>query len=237
MEVCLLSFTAIFGVPEDLCVRQYALAVIQYSKESLSKLHHITEIHFVDINERMVTCIQDMFTRAFTNFEDVSPNFSDYMTRSPGHVRTKKSKASVNNLKVELEKTGEHAFKVRGEQTQLFVLHGDITQCKAETVVVVIDENGKGGRLLTAVQDKMIQNKMNFYKKECSIKRDKKRVGDVFSTGGCGSPFEQIHHVILPLSIRQNTRRQSIVGSAFQRVFEGTSVSVATALLGIGMIL
>lgn len=237
MEVVLLSFTAIFGVPEDLCVRQYALAVKEYSKECRSQPHHITEIHFVDINEKMVTCIQDMFTRAFTNVEDVSPNFSDYMIRSPGHVRTKKRQASVDNSKVELEKTGEHAFKVRGQQTQLFVSHGNITQCKAETVVVVIDENGKGGGLLTAVQYQMSQHMMNDYIEECAIKRYKKRAGDVFSTGGCGSPFGQIHHVILPFSIRQNTRRQSIVGSAFQKVFEGTKISVATALLGIGKIL
>ncbi|XP_060586661.1 uncharacterized protein LOC132742311 isoform X2 [Ruditapes philippinarum] len=61
--------SAIFGVPEEICVQQYAKATFDYSRKTSNEPSALKEIHFIDKNTNIVKKIQDAFYLVFVKGE------------------------------------------------------------------------------------------------------------------------------------------------------------------------
>ncbi|XP_060560200.1 uncharacterized protein LOC132720174 isoform X2 [Ruditapes philippinarum] len=61
--------SAIFGVPEEICVQQYAKATFDYSRKTSDEPTALKEIHFIDKNSNIVKKIQDAFYLVFVKGE------------------------------------------------------------------------------------------------------------------------------------------------------------------------
>ncbi|XP_053407934.1 uncharacterized protein LOC128559649 [Mercenaria mercenaria] len=92
---------AIFAVPIDLCVSQYVEATIQYSSKKNS-MTNIKEIHFIDINPRIVRAIQREFETVLVQGK-VSPYDRQKHVQLPRGYRHRSPKtnneASCQNFK------------------------------------------------------------------------------------------------------------------------------------------
>ncbi|XP_053391623.1 uncharacterized protein LOC128554364 [Mercenaria mercenaria] len=92
---------AIFAVPIDLCVSQYVEAAIHYSLKESSRTN-IKEIHFIDINPRIVRAIQSEFETVLVQAK-VSPYDRQKHVQLPRGYRHRSPKtnneASCQNFK------------------------------------------------------------------------------------------------------------------------------------------
>lgn len=237
----------------DLCSRMYVLATLEYSKKCLSKNSGVSQVHFLDIKPETVKEIQDKFSEALEKGRSVDPDYSRYLPSgrsgttsqyrsSPGTTSFYLPKDNLAlkdlNLNLPLEKTDDLFYSVKGHRVKIFAQNGNIADTNTDSVIVVLDGTGQGGRLAKAVQAKMDTYLLKEYNQELQFKfKSSMRTGKVISTGGCGSHFQQIFHAVLPYNVRNNSDRMNILSNVYCKVFKELrstqSVSVATALLGI----
>lgn len=231
----------------DLCTRMYVLATIEYSKTTIYKKNHISQIHFLDINIDTVKDIQDMFSEALEKGADVSPKYQTYL----GHKKRGREVSRYNSREdqvykddgnadmdrqLKLEKLRPEVYNVKGSLIKIIVKTGNIAKAQTDAVVVAVDQTGNGGKLVKSVEGQMKQNMISLYHQELSAKFIQSiKTGRVLSTGGCGSNFGQVLHAVIPFGVRMQPNREWVLCNVYNNILLQlqSNQSVATVLLGI----
>ncbi|KAK3104456.1 hypothetical protein FSP39_002419 [Pinctada imbricata] len=240
--------SGIFGVPWEVCVKQYYQAVVAYSQTATSP---IKEIHFVDKDQRMVDCISSKFREYF---EGKLPE-KDLKTIGSTTVIQKKdnegsSMAGAGKLDESLRKSatqdkrvsepivGQVTFQIDAGIT-LCVVVGDMLKLKVEAVVCPQDVKFKSfGRVAKAIMN--AAGEVHGSGEEDKLLREG-RVGDVkVLKASLAVNWEYIFHAVPP---RWSSK---VVSGSFDydlaRTFkhilyeaqQNTVKSIAMPLLGIG---
>ncbi|XP_052772168.1 uncharacterized protein LOC128211429 isoform X2 [Mya arenaria] len=235
---------AIFGVPFDLCVVEYRQAVFDFSRTTAAKLE---EIHFVDIKANVVKSIQDEFCNRQQPVDE--KRFRQYKLnkhRSFESSFERKPKHSSDN-----ENSGMHLkFKKENHTTvalinepfyKLEILKGDLSAVDTDAVVLTIDENGKPRKLTKHIQGKVNAN-TSYFEEVRFKQRLNNTTGNVIATGGCGSKYKVILHVILPCNLKYKESKEKVddLQTAYTHIFDELSKElqlrkVTTVLLGKGV--
>lgn len=245
-------FSAIFGVPLEICVEQYARAALDFSKRPRGS---IKEIHFIDIKEDVIAAIQEKFALCTSDRDHSRPSSqaqSKAMSSLPetvvaGSIPSPNADASM--LKLKSESVLKHGRSVitfkhkRQVKHTLMLYQDDIMKAQTDAVVVVIDRYGGGGKLHELLK-KTVKDK-DAYTAEIRFKlKSWNNVGDVFVTGGSGSNFKFVVHVIFPFGVqsKDSALRKQKMTAAYESLLtkcteENNLSSLAITLFGIGEIL
>jgi len=237
-------FLAIFGVPLNICTREYVNAVKRYC--SLGK-PNVKEIHFVDVKADVVEAIRCQFekdlkdgqrlSRNDTNsgFISASQHYDEYpcagSTSLPvtgatgGELVTLDFADSCQMGKVHCIETVPTCLEVYfiSKNVKLQCSVGDLGKCKTDAVVVLIDMQGKMGNTGKSMIARMSESVRQSYQKEVDIKLKYKNTsqGFVFSTGGGQTEIRQIFHMVLEKTFvtQGNEKRRNVIKSAYTRIF------------------
>ncbi|WAR21291.1 DTX3L-like protein, partial [Mya arenaria] len=235
--------SAIFGVPLHLCVVEYRQAVFDFSRMTGAKLK---DIHFVDIKADVVKSIQDEFCNLQQTVDE--NRYPQYELNKPMSLKSSlklKPRHSSDN-----ENSGMHLkFKEENHTTvalinepfhKLEILHGDLSAVDTDAVVLTIDEKGRPRKLTKHIQGKVNANTSYF--EEVRYKQLlNNTTGNVIATGGCGSKYKAILHVILPCNLKYKESKEKVADlqTAYTHIFAEMSKDaqlrkVTTVLLGKG---
>ncbi|XP_052772162.1 uncharacterized protein LOC128211426 isoform X3 [Mya arenaria] len=242
--------SAIFGVPEDLCVMQYGKAVIGYSAKSRGT--GLKEIHFVDINEGMTTRIRNMFYRMLTQNEKHPYTYESFVIAS-GRGRRRNEKSDSQYKKDESMffphsqgDTKSSSFSASlGKKPILQTIHisntvtlevqkvndiGDISN--VEALIVPVNPSGLN-EIADEVERSIPQEyQISFLEKKTSGIRTHSRSGESFVLHGYSSGFKYLIFVVMPEGCMDGISLQQMFSEIFE-LCKGRSIrSLATFLLG-----
>ncbi|XP_053391628.1 uncharacterized protein LOC123547659 [Mercenaria mercenaria] len=252
--------SAIFGVPEKLCIYHYVKATVLYSRSYASKSKALKEIHFVDRNKDTIAKIRNMFedwlgeTASPPDF-DINQFISKESGRSANSKKHEKSLHEKKNfpevssylptpLSYE-EKWMTYAYIFCGVDDQKIVATiGNIFDSKASAVVVTINELGEYGTLGKQIFKKVNMSQASEYRRQLSNGlRVNKYLGGIIRTHGFDCGFNFIIHAVFPYYTRRNTleQRQMDIQKTYWNIFctaylDKDISSVVLPLIGIGNI-
>ncbi|KAL4232123.1 E3 ubiquitin-protein ligase dtx3l [Mactra antiquata] len=215
--------SAIFGVPINICVRQYVSAVEKYCAERMGNYTGtLSEIHFVDIKSDVVLAIQDAFTRFFSPVPGTSES-SNTLSADTGSTQNEDRKLPEPLMYERDLNTHVFLFTGNNENDGLLLFRENIeciTQTKA--VIVPVNEKGKGGHIESLILDKVdeLSHKQEFAReKQLAFSRGRS-IGDVIRVPGYGCGFAFVLYIVYPRNeqMKSYDERKNSLGNAIQSI-------------------
>ncbi|KAL4232124.1 E3 ubiquitin-protein ligase dtx3l [Mactra antiquata] len=215
--------SAIFGVPINICVRQYVSAVEKYCAERMGNYTGtLSEIHFVDIKSDVVLAIQDAFTRFFSPVPGTSES-SNTLSADTGSTQNEDRKLPEPLMYERDLNTHVFLFTGNNENDGLLLFRENIeciTQTKA--VIVPVNEKGKGGHIESLILDKVdeLSYKQEFAReKQLAFSRGRS-IGDVIRVPGYGCGFAFVLCIVYPRNeqMKSYDERKNSLGNAIQSI-------------------
>ncbi|KAH3786997.1 hypothetical protein DPMN_165116 [Dreissena polymorpha] len=229
--------SAIFGVPIKYCTMMYARAVLDF--RTLNKNDTcLREIHFVDVNEKTVEEIQNMFNCMIRELKPEPYQPSDFLPKSHSRRRhgeympmdtSSTPKNQQQTFSASMRENEHHKLIApliheKENKSQGVIIHkfqslelgqniicymGDILDAKVDSLVVIIDTTGGPGQICRGLKVRMDVSKVGMYESNLKGEISKNSyIGSVFETGGYGTQFKNILHVVLPLTVKSKSPKE-----------------------------
>ncbi|XP_060603250.1 uncharacterized protein LOC132756248 isoform X2 [Ruditapes philippinarum] len=207
--------SGLFGVPKELCVIQYAKAVIDYST-----IHNgLKEIHIVDIKPDMIDIIHHVFDMMIVQKQNIKLDVQRYcqvvtMANAETKHNSKKLTEEIHVSSQIHSERSEHTEKdigwnvtyaidgsklicVFSSNKEVQIYHGDIVKLRG-IQALACSENRKGEAKGEVANHLAETNGKDYLKEKSEMFKSSYNYGDIVFTSGGKSCFKGIVHVITP---------------------------------------